>query len=137
MNTKKSNMKKLSEMNVSLTKEPSLITMPLKLKSNTSREKLKKPSWLRNLLKELMREFNTFLLKHKLFTILREITMLLSQPKLELNILEFLKMDIKEVRLEKLEDKTTMPDQFKQELSKELKLEELLLTLQEEIMLML
>ena len=130
-------MKKLSEMNVSLTKEPSLITMPLKLKSNTSREKLKKPSWLRNLLKELMREFNTFLLKHKLFTILREITMLLSQPKLELNILEFLKMDIKEVRLEKLEDKTTMPDQFKQELSKELKLEELLLTLQEEIMLML
>ena len=130
-------MKKLSEMNVSLTKEPSLITMPLKLKSNTSREKLKKPSWLRNLLKELMREFNTFLLKHKLFTILRGITMLLSQPKPELNILESLKTDIKEVRLEKLEDKTTMQGQFKQELSKELKLEELLLTLQEEIMLML
>ena len=63
--------------------------------------------------------------------------MLLSQPKPELNILESLKTDIKEVRLEKLEDKTTMQGQFKQELSKELKLEELLLTLQEEIMLML
>jgi hypothetical protein len=80
-------MKKSLEIKEFLSKEPSLTTMQLKLKLSTSEEKLKKPSWLRNLLKKFMREFNTFQLKLKLFTILRGTTT--CQPRLRLELSMF------------------------------------------------
>jgi hypothetical protein len=69
-------------------REPSLTTMQLRLKLNTSEEKLKRPSWFKNQLREFTKEFNTSLLKLKLFTIPREITTFLLPQKPELNIWE-------------------------------------------------
>jgi len=79
------NMKKLLEVKEFQLKEPSLITMLLKLKLNTSEEKLKKPLWFKNQLKESMKKFNISPFKLKLFTILKEITTSLPPLKLELN----------------------------------------------------
>jgi len=79
-------MKKLLEMSAFQLNAPSLTTMPLRLKFNTLKEKLRKPLWLMNLWKRSMIEFNTFLLKLKLSTILREITMSLTRLKLELSM---------------------------------------------------
>jgi len=75
------NTKKLLETKECLMNALLLTTMPLKLKLNTSVEKLRRPSWLKNQSKRYMKEFNTFLLKLKLFTIPREITTYLLKLK--------------------------------------------------------
>lgn len=88
MRSKLSNMKRSLEMKESPLRRPLLITMQLRLKLNTLEEKLRKPLWLKNLLKESMKEFNISLSKLKLFTILKEITTSQPRPKSELNTLE-------------------------------------------------
>lgn len=91
-------------------KELSLITMPLRLKSNTSKDKFKKLLWLRNQFKGLMKEFNISLFKHKLFIIQKGRIMLLLLLNIELNTLELL-MDIikfKEEPIQLLKEEPTL-----------------------------
>ena len=76
MKEKSLNMKKSPELKESQSKEPSLIIMPLKLKSNTFQRKLKRPSLNTNQLKEFGKEFNIYQLKPKLFTTQKETTTL-------------------------------------------------------------
>ena len=121
----------------------SLTTMQLKLKLSTSEDKFKKLSWLKNQFRKLIKEFSIFLLKLKLFTILKEIITLQLPPKPELNILELSKEDIKEEKSEKLEDKAkseeknTLSLSNRESLKLEFKVDLLLPMFQEEIMLKL
>lgn len=81
MRWKSSSMRKSLETKGSQLRRPSLITMPLRLRSSTSADKSKRQSWLRSLLRESTKEFNTSQLKLKSFTTPRETTT--SQPRLK------------------------------------------------------
>ncbi len=85
-------MKKSLELKESPSKEPSPTIMPLKLKSNTFLKKLKKLLSSMNQLKESSKEFNTYQLRHKLFTIQKGITTL--QDKANTSRQVMLKEDI-------------------------------------------
>jgi len=66
------NMKRSSETSAFQSREPSPTIMQLKLKSNTSREPLNKPSWSNNQSKKFTKESNTFQFRLKLSTIPKE-----------------------------------------------------------------
>lgn len=84
--------------------------MQLRLKLNTSEEKLKRPSWFLKQLRESTKEFNTSPLKLKLFTILRETTTFLPPPKPELNIWEYKDKPLLEELLLLVDTKPTPPE---------------------------